>query len=91
MTDIAPGDFVKCVRVGGAPELTLGAVYRVAGIDMTSEGPSLQLGGLPRVDYFDSVDDVWVIGYDPDMFTPIYRPKAELIQSLLQPLPEVVK
>ncbi len=80
--DIGPGDFVECVRDGpnkwGMPSwLKAGTIYRVRKVLITTLFlyPS---AALPRPRP----------GYKIDRFRPIYRPKAEIIQGLLQPIKE---
>lgn len=88
MKDIAPGDYVKCIdarsRYYSTAELTAGAIYTIKELLDTEQGPACNLNELPYVEYHDG--DNWVWGYHLDRFIPIYRPKANLIPSLLEPI-----
>lgn len=102
MSAIGPGDWVECVDDSPprcvndfGPDLKVGVVvlhrmYCVDEIDEpTEEVPELGL-------WFADEDSVRIDGdgYDrswaADRFRPIYRPRADLIESLLQPLSEHV-
>lgn len=86
---IGPGDWVECVKVpvGADGYLALNALYLVEQVwfaiphATTRElGDCLDLVDVPR-----GPDNcAWNVGN----FRPIYRPKADLIQSLLKPVKE---
>lgn len=91
MSAIGPGDFVECVttrwlhKPGGffwefsdAPELLVGAVYRVR--EVNSSG-GVSLAGFPLTHPYD--------GYNARRFSRLYTPKASIIQVLRLPAPDV--
>lgn len=87
MTAIGPGDFVECV-VGARSyfedvheEVVTGSVYLVDGLEWGFSpsgvwGPGLTLAGFRK-------DHCWSV----KRFRPIYTPRADFIQSLMQPAP----
>lgn len=95
---IGPGEWVECVDAGPdswgrAVPLEVGGVYLVASVCMAEDvhgvlGPCVTLANIldeAELDFARGV--IWLSAYDVSRFRPIYRPKASLIQSLLQPLP----
>lgn len=78
MSAIGPGDFVECVDdapdEGRAPLVVKGAIYEVSGVFDGPYGPYLTLAGMDPSPY---------PGWFLHRFRPVYRPKQELIQSLL--------
>lgn len=99
MSAIGKGDWVECVSYdGGHPHparmvgtLTVGGIYRVRkvvrGRDSVRGVPAdgIQVDGVYAY-HANGVEGAW----HPDRFRPIYRPRADLIESLLQPLSEHV-
>ena len=87
-TPIGPGDWVECIDDGsgdgyGTP-LRVGAIYRVNGIIPDWQGKlGLTLDGV-EPPTTGSVGII-LIGFAPELFRPIYRPKADFIESLKAP------
>lgn len=86
MTAIGPGDFVECVHDSGSTpgRLTVGALYVVRAIhsgpfDPPYDGVGFEIEGVPSRS---------VSGWADKLFRPIYRPRADLIERLLQPIDE---
>ena len=86
--DIGAGDWVECVHNGERgglswprPELVVGGIYSVARLD-----PDYLLVGYPVLWLNEQINPEQYSdgGYAADRFRPIYRPKASLIQSLLE-------
>jgi len=93
MSAIGPGDWVECVSVDSENDygLRVGAIYQVervatgrtlAGIITTG----LLLHGMNYTGWTGAR-----VGYLPERFRPLYRPKADLIERLMQPIDEPVK
>lgn len=90
--DIGPGDFVECVDATDFAELTVGTLYRVLAIEpsihpewtgvpvLIPSGFPEQGGGLSCGRYF--------CGCALRRFRKAYRPKASLIEGLLEPILE---
>lgn len=83
---IGPGDWVECVDASPMrffeTGLTVGAVYLVEGCTYPRDGliAGLLLRGVRHPGN--------LLGdYNPRRFRPIYKPSADLIQSLLRPVP----
>jgi hypothetical protein len=98
---IGPGDFIECVDAGPyrgsggwvVPTLALlvhGAIYQVATLSTHPEYgvPTVCLVGYPS--YGEEVGDAIFCGWGLFRFRPIYRPKADLIESLLQGIDQLV-
>ena len=82
---IGVGDFVECVNDAphewkGVKRLSLGSVYQVRGFHPRG---SIYLRGVVLPKGPKGIEAGWGL----PRFRPIYRPKAELIQSLLAPAP----
>lgn len=90
---IEPGMWVECIRSGTQPEtahVRVGAILCVEDVDPPRPGAEcnhcdgtcvgLRLVGV-RAPF-------WLSGC---CYRPIYRPRSDLIQSLLQPAPEAVR
>ncbi len=85
--DIGPGDWVECVRPSrmrpGA--LRVGAVYQV--VSCTPEDrhgiPGVTIKGVPAV--YEHAGFGWAVF----MFRPVYRPKAEILDGLREPIKPV--
>lgn len=87
---IGPGDWVECVDASaripyGPPPLCLGSVYRVERVeaDVNGWGPGVWIVGIRA----ESPSG----GFYADRFRPIYRPKSELLESLLHKADEPLK
>lgn len=86
---IGPGDWVECVKCsphGHMRGLRLGGVYRVCEIihgPRSCDGCGTNHEGLALDGLF--ANPGWAIC----AFRPIYRPRADLIQRLLSPVPGV--
>ena len=94
MSALGPGDFVECVDASDAIHIILrdrhsvplvvGAVYRVREIDTT---PTLDgedgvvLWGIEM-----AAGGGWSRSFRISRFRPLYRPKADLIESLKTPV-----
>lgn len=89
MSAIGKGDWVECVDaspsvVTGESILVAGAIYRVSAI----VGPDaygamgLQLVGVALT----ANQRLWGLGWLIDRFRPIYRPSADFIEKLKQPV-----
>lgn len=104
MTAIGPGDWVERVAlsagggvdgiyaaVGEVPKI--GKIYRVravAGLVNHTGKPwdGLRLEGIKlRAPRYPDRDDLWM---QVEAFRPIYRPREDLIATLLEPLPDTV-
>lgn len=95
--DIGPGDWVECVdgsRVSRCPDCDWlpeswpveGLVYRVVDVGVNLFGESwVELAEFREID-----PSGLVVAWDVDRFRPIYRPKESLIQTLLEPVDEMV-
>lgn len=94
MSAIGPGDWVECVdmrspgRVGfrwlrGERVPQEGSVYRVSDLWTDSNGEVVILVGWERVGA--SLEHGRRVGFRANRFRPIYRPKADLIESLKTP------
>ncbi len=89
---IGPGDWVECVRDGSAVHgwspLTVGAIYRVR--DLVEEGYP---GGrvVAGVTLHEVATPPGEVGFWIELFRPIYRPRADLIESLKAPAPDAVR
>jgi hypothetical protein len=78
---IGPGDWVECIQSYGDPQIRVGSVYCVAEVD-DQPCDCGGFGGLLPVGV--SFDDG---GYACiEQFRPIYRPKFDLIERLLEPI-----
>lgn len=84
---IGPGDWVECVRLGGPYPpgfdnrfLRVGQVYRVLSVVQTQRGDAVELEEATHI-----TPDGWRACFYLKCFRPIYRPKAELIESLKAP------
>lgn len=97
MSAIGPGDWVECVNArpshwyGYDCGLVVGAVYQVRAIIPAAISPFGDTGlGLHLHEIVRPLDVDW--GTEPAFcatrFRPVYRPKSELIQGLLQPILE---
>lgn len=99
MSAIGPGDWVECIndapRKGpGKPFafLVKGRVYCVSSLHFhpALKIPSLCVIGGPKFCEKLSCDGLFG-GHGVDRFRPIYRPKSELLESLLRKSDEPVK
>ncbi len=88
MNAIGKGDWVECVEDDSdvMGEIRRGAVYQVREVipeaafeDCNMHGPDCAQPGLDLEGQPEDEERCWCAG----SFRPIYRPKAELIQSLL--------
>jgi hypothetical protein len=100
---IGPGDFVECVHADAirgvwagqcwepGAALTKGAIYTVREVFIDVAGREAL--DLVEVQRGPEAVKGWGgrIGYAPERFRPIYRPKSDLIESLKQPAPPVVR
>lgn len=86
---IGPGDWVECVSApnGHITGFRAGGVYKVSEA-FTIEGRSLlNFAGMPKPKaVLPNGGPGWFIVY----FRPLYTPKADLIESLLNPVEEEV-
>lgn len=87
---IGKGDWVECINDGGMPQVVrIGAIYLVERVgDAPKSGvPCLMLRGVchPTVR---TDSGRWVRA---EYFRPIYRPKPELLESLLRKADEPLK
>lgn len=84
---IGPGDYVECVNVErmrgvSCRFLRLGAVYRVTWAGRSAFGVEiLRVAGIEL--------PPGKRGFQLERFRPIYRPKADLIESLKAPIERV--
>lgn len=99
---IGPGDWVECVDASpcpryGDPGLRLGALYQVARTERRRdeitgyEGDGVLLSGYRHPSRGVEKKSDWL---GASRFRPIYRPKADLIESLKAPVtrtPQVVR
>lgn len=83
MTAIGPGDWVECVAIVAPEEggvragFVVGELYCVIEVINHSDGvPGLEFSNAPPSG---------VGGWHSEYFRPIYRPKADLIESLKTP------
>ena len=93
MSAIGPGDWVECVDAGSprgkrGPVLVLGKVYCVDGV-VHQDYPCLHDGCGHNLLEVAGVNHE--LPCCPSRFRPIYRPKADLIERLMQPIDEPVK
>lgn len=79
-----PGDYVECIRSPFAARFTCspawpapGSIYVVRSIEPCDIGPCIKLVGIEATD---NTGQEWA--FNPIYFRPVYRPKAELIESL---------
>lgn len=85
---IGPGDFVECVNAD--PQfiiptgLSAGAIYQVQALTPPRPG-RWAVAGLLLVGVRHPGNELG--DYNPDRFRPIYRPRADFIESLKQPSP----
>lgn len=93
---IEPGMWCECVDASpleangkrfGPSGLRLGALYLVLAVVPTPLG--WRDYGIPEI-VVQGVENPYGGGFKPDRFRPIYRPSADLIESLKQPAPEPV-
>jgi len=95
MTAIGPGDWVECVDNAPRPwhfgpyiealeELRVGGVYQVRAIDRA--GDLFLAGILTGSERLGFGPDA--LGFDESRFRLIYRPKADLIERLMEPVPD---
>lgn len=96
MSAIGPGDWVECVDASGANNggmfdggfLVAGRVYQVRALStLTGGAPGVKLVGQPDIHLKTGKRG----SYSVTRFRPIYRPKADLIERLMQPIDEPVK
>jgi hypothetical protein len=94
MNAIGPGDWVECVSnqvAGCAPQtkLVVGRVYLVTKVGVTP--PRDPYPNVPWVRLREVKEDPRRWGFRAEWFRPIYRPREELIEQLLQPVSETVR
>lgn len=98
MSAIGPGDWVECIDAStrGASiwepggEIVVGQAYQVSDVFEGWNGaPNLALVGRDRgiAERFHGCR----LGYAPDRFRSIYRPKSDFIESLKAPAPPAVR
>lgn len=89
MTAIGPGDFVECVSAVNTCHLpngyAHGCVYVVEECFREFGWDALNCVGMARPADIGSDQRGWPI----EAFRPIYRPRADLIETLLAPAPEM--
>lgn len=91
MTAIGPGDWVECVdnaprsfnvnkrQIEALKFLKLGKIYVVRGF--------APFAGILLAE-IKAGDEDFGFGWAEERFRPIYRPKADLIERLMQPVPD---
>lgn len=93
---IGPGDFVECVNaepcaLWGDPGLREGGIYQVEAVAMRRDSVSGFEGAAVRLVGYVHPTTEGVRWLGADRFRPIYRPNADLIESLKQPAPDAVR
>lgn len=94
MNDLTRGDIVECIDdVPSRPESQimpdLGGLYTITDIRPVGDGQSVRLKELTPSCHLGGVCACGDCGWDAGRFRKIYRPSADLIESLLAGLPEV--
>lgn len=92
MSAIGPGDWVECVEASGAGPLEVGRIYQVADVFPSHPGCTCychgrEVGGLNLIELPVSTVAGWIHAHCILCFRPIYRPKADFIESLKRPAP----
>lgn len=96
--DIGKGDFVECMNNTALPGtrwffpedvLSVGVLYRVRDCFEAPDGASILVDGHER--QRSSARFGYRVGYGVERFRPVYRPNAQLLQSLLTNIPEGVE
>jgi hypothetical protein len=86
MSAIGPGDWVECVKdsVDIPGTFVVGSLYQVTKLTKTCPrmGPGVQILGKPSQS---ELRFTGKYGWAIHLFRPIYRPKADLIESLKTP------
>lgn len=92
MNAIGPGDWVECIGYAEEDDPStwiadddypqVGSIYRV---DAITEHDGLILAEFAQIDLEWDARVEW----DAEYFRPVYRPKAEIIEALRQPSPEL--
>lgn len=94
MSAIGPGDWVECINASPkpgtrkvdwrGPTIEVGKLYRVTAAFVDGTGAPVILVGWERVKA--TRENGFRCGYHVDRFRPVYRPRTDLIESLLQPV-----